>query len=105
MSKGAASIFPQFVWRIVTTTTKSYSRHVTRRLHYKGYVIKPSADRVGVLGQWRLRIAIYTKTDGVIKLQPFIGPTVYAEEDEVEILAVAYGQRIIDEKVLGLKAG
>jgi hypothetical protein len=39
------------------------------------------------------------------KLQPFIGPTVYASEDEVEILSVAYGQRIIDEKLPGLKAG
>ena len=78
---------------------------MTRRFRYRGYVIKSSPERVGVLCQWRLRIDIYTKTDGVIKLQPFIGPTVYAEEDEVEILAIAYGQRIVDEQVLGLKAG
>jgi len=78
---------------------------VTRRVHYKGYVIKSNPGPFAVLGQWRLRIAIYTKTNGIIELQPFIGPTVYASEDEVEILAVAYGQRIIDEKVLGLKAG
>jgi hypothetical protein len=51
-----------------------------------------------------VRIAIYTKTNGIFELQPFIGPTVYASEDEVEILGMAYGQRIIDEKVLGLKA-
>jgi len=48
---------------------------------------------------------IYTKTNGIFKLQPYLSPTVYAREDEVEILALAYGQRIIDEKVLGLKAG
>ena len=78
---------------------------MTRRVHYKGYVIKSNPEPVGDEGQWRLRIAIYTKTDGVIKLQPFIGPTVYAEEDEVELLAIAYGQRIVDEQVSWMKAG
>ena len=78
---------------------------MARRVHYKGYIIKCNPEPVAVSGQWRLRIAIYTETNGIIELQPFIGPTVYASEDEVEILAVAYGQRIIDEKVLGLKAG
>jgi hypothetical protein len=78
---------------------------VARRFHYKGYVIKSNPEPVAVSGQWRLRIAIYTKTNGIFQLQPFIGPTVYASEEEVEILGIAYGQRIIDEKVLGLKAG
>jgi hypothetical protein len=78
---------------------------VARRVRYRGYVIKSSPEPVGVAGQWRLRIAIYTEADGVIKLQAFTGPTVYAGEDEVEILAIAYGQRIIDEQVPGLKAG
>ena len=39
------------------------------------------------------------------KLQPYIGSTVNASGDEGEILTIAYGQRIIDEKALGLKAG
>jgi hypothetical protein len=78
---------------------------VARRFHYRGYVIKCYPEPVAALsGQWRLRIAIYTKTNGIFELQPFAGPTVYASEDEVEILCVAYGQHIIDEKVLGLKA-
>ena len=78
---------------------------MTRRVHYKGYVIKSNPERVGVDGQWRLQLAIYTRTDGVINLQPFIGPTVYAEEDEVELLAIAYGQRIVDEQVSWRKIG
>ena len=78
---------------------------MTRRVHYKGYIIRCNPEPVAVSGQWRLRIAIYTETNGIIELQPFIGPTVYASEDEVEILGIAYGQRIIDEKVPGLKAG
>jgi hypothetical protein len=78
---------------------------VARRVHYKGYVINCNPEPVALSGQWRLRIAIYTKTNGIFKLQPFIGPTVYASEDEVEILGIAYGQRIIDEKVPELKAG
>ena len=77
---------------------------MARRVHYKGYIIKCNPEPVAVSGQWRLRIAIYTKTNGIFELQPFVGPTVYASEDEVEILCMAYGQRIIDEKVLGLKA-
>ena len=78
---------------------------MARRVHYKGYVIKCNPEPIAtVSGQWRLQIAIYTKTNGIIELQPFVGPTVYASEDEVEILAVAYGQRIIDEKA-ELKAG
>ena len=68
------------------------------RVHYKGYVIKCNPEPVGAAGQWRLRIAIYTKTNGVFELQPFIGPTVYASEDEAEILGIAYGQRIVDAK-------
>jgi hypothetical protein len=78
---------------------------VARRFHYRGYIIKCYPQPVSVSGQWRLRIAIYTKTNGIFKLQPFAGPTVYASEDEVEILGIAYGQRIIDEKVPELKAG
>jgi hypothetical protein len=77
---------------------------VARRFHYRDYVIKCSPERVAISGQWRLGIAIYTKTNGIFELQSFVGPTVYASEDEVEILCMAYGQRIIDEKVLGLKA-
>ena len=78
---------------------------MTRRFHYKGYVIKCNPEAIAaVSGQWRLRVAIYTKTNGIFELQPFVGPTVYASEDEVEILGIAYGQRIIDEKVPGVKA-
>jgi hypothetical protein len=58
---------------------------------------------MAISGQWRLRIAIYTKTNGIFELQPFVGPTVYASENEVEILSIRYGQRIIDEKVLGMR--
>ena len=69
------------------------------------FITRANPEPVAVSGQWRPRIAIYTKTNGIFKLQPYLSPTVYAREDEVEILALAYGQRIIDEKVLGLKAG
>jgi hypothetical protein len=39
-----------------------------------------------------------------MELHQFVGPTVNAGEDEVEILSIAYAQRIIDEMMLGLKA-
>jgi hypothetical protein len=78
---------------------------VGRRLHYKGYIIKSNPEPVATSGQWRLRIAIYIKSNDILKLQPFVGPTVYASEDEADIHGIAYGQRIIDEKVPGLKAG
>ena len=36
-------------------------------------------------------------------MQSFSGPTVYETEEEADIHGIAYGQRIIDEKVPGLK--
>lgn len=36
---------------------------------------------------------------------PSQGPTVYDSEAEADIHGIAYGQRIIDEKVPGLKTG
>jgi hypothetical protein len=77
---------------------------VARRVQYKDYVIKSTPDPVGATGQWRLRIAIYSETDGVLNMQPFLGPTLYDSEVEADIHGIAYGQRIIDEKVPGLKA-
>ena len=51
-----------------------------------------------------MRIAIYIKTNGILKMQTFSGPTVYDSQDEADVHGIAYGQRIIDEKVPGLKA-
>jgi len=78
---------------------------VARRLHYKSYIIKSNPEPVVTSGQWRLRIAICTKANGILKMQPFVGPTAYDSEDEADIHGIAYGQRIIDEKIPGLKAG
>ena len=75
-----------------------------RRVPYKDYVINSYPEPVVETGQWRLRIAIYSKTNGVLHMQPFSGPTVYNTEEEADIHGIAYGQRIIDEKVPGLKA-
>jgi len=38
-------------------------------------------------------------------VQPFSGPTVYETEQEADIHGIAYGRRIIDEKVPGVKTG
>jgi hypothetical protein len=78
---------------------------VARRVQYKGYIIKSNPEPVAASGQWRLRIVIYSQTNGILNMQPFSGPTVYENEEEADIHGVAYGQRIIDEKVPGLKAG
>jgi hypothetical protein len=37
-------------------------------------------------------------------MQPVSGPTVFSTKEEADILGVAYGQRIIDEKVPRFKA-
>jgi hypothetical protein len=47
----------------------------------------------------------YSQTNGVLNMQTFSGPTVYNSEEEADVHGIAYGQRIIDEKVPGLKAG
>jgi hypothetical protein len=77
---------------------------VAKQLHYKGYVIKSIPELLIASGQWNLRIAICWKANGILNMQPFSGPTVYATEEEADIQGIACGQRIIDEKV-GLKAG
>ena len=78
---------------------------MARRLHYKGYVIKSTPEPVAASGEWRLRITIYWRASGILNMQPFSGPTTYETEEEADVHGIAYGQRIIDEKVVGLKAG
>ena len=77
---------------------------MARRLHYKGYVIKSTPEPIAASGEWRLRITIYWRTSGMLNMQPFSGPTVYDTEEEADIHGIAYGQRIIDERVSGLMA-
>jgi hypothetical protein len=78
---------------------------VARQVHYKDYVIKSNPEPFAASGQWKLRIAISWKAKGILNMQPFSGPTVYDTEEEADVHGIAYGQRIIDEKVPGLKAG
>ena len=68
-------------------------------------MIKSNPEPVASSGQWRLRIAIYSRSNGILTMQPFSGPTVYDTEEEADTHGLAYGQRIIDEKVPGLTAG
>ena len=75
---------------------------VGRRVQYKNSIIKSTPEPVADSGQWKLRIVIYSRTDGLFNIQPFSGPTVHDTEREADIHGIAYGQRIIDEKVPGL---
>jgi hypothetical protein len=78
---------------------------VGRRVQYRNCIIKSNPEPVAASGEWRLRIAIYSQANGVLNMQSFSGPTVYNSEEEADVHGIAYGQRIIDEKVPGLKAG
>jgi hypothetical protein len=78
---------------------------VGRRIQYKDYIIKSNPEPVAASGQWKLRIVIYSRTDGLLGMQPFSGPTVYETDQEADIHGIAYGQRIIDEKVRGGNVG
>ena len=69
------------------------------------YIIKSNPEPVAASGHWKLGIVIYSRTDGVLSMHPFSGPTVYETEQEADIHGIAYGQRIIDEKMPGLKTG
>jgi hypothetical protein len=77
---------------------------VARQVHYRDYVIKSNPEPLVASGQWKLRIALCWKSGGILNMQPFSGPTVYDNEDEADIHGIAYGQRIIDEKVRGIRA-
>lgn len=78
---------------------------MAKQVHYKGYVIKSTPKPIAASGQWNLRIAICWKANRILNMQPFSGPTTYNTEEEAVIRGIAYDQRIIDEKVPGLKAG
>ena len=80
-----------------------YIQSVARQAQYKGYVIKSTPEPIAASGKWKLRIAICWKANEILNMQPFLGPTVYHTEEEADIHGIAYGQRIIDEKVPGLK--
>jgi len=73
-------------------------------MRYKDHIIKSNPEPVAASGQWKLRIVIYWRTNGLLNMQSFSGPTVYETEQEADIHGIAYGQRIIDEKVPGVKA-
>ena len=75
-----------------------------KRILYKDCVIRCNPEPVAESGQWKLRLAIHWKIDGVLHMQPVSGPTVFSTEEEADILGIAYGQRIIDRKVPGLKS-
>ena len=67
--------------------------------------MRSTPDPVIASRQWKLGIAIYWKANAILNLQPFSGPTTYHSEEEADIHGFAYGQRIIDEMMSGLKAG
>jgi hypothetical protein len=74
-----------------------------------GFTIKDTSlsrllSQLAASGQWRLRIAIAWKANGMLIMQPFSGPTVYNSEEEADLQGIAFAQRIIDVKA-GLKAG
>ena len=83
----------------MTIGLTTYSQPMARRVHYKGYVIKSTPEPVAASAQWKLRIAIYWKANANLNVQPFSGPMVYYTEVEAAIHGIAYGQRIIDERV------
>lgn len=72
---------------------------MARRVRYKGHVIKSTPEPVAESLQWKLRIAIYWKANAILNVQPFSGPMVYYTEQEADTHGIAYGQRIIDERV------
>jgi hypothetical protein len=76
-----------------------------KRIKYNDYVIISYPELVEGSGQWKLRIAIFRKVNGVLRMEPFSVPHLYNTAQEADIHGIAYGQRIIDEKIPGLKAG
>lgn len=76
---------------------------MAKQVQYKDYTIKSNPEPL-VEGKWKLRIAICWKSDDLLNLQPFSGPTIYESEAEADVHGITYGQRIIDEKMPGLKA-
>ena len=57
------------------------------------------------LGNGSSGFAIFRKVNGVLRMEPFSVPHLYNTAQEADIHGIAYGQRIIDEKIPGLNAG
>ena len=76
-----------------------------RRIKYNNYVIVSYPELVEATAQWKLRIAIFWNVNGILRMEPFSVPSIYNTAEEADIHGIAYGQRIIDEKVPGLKVG
>lgn len=70
-------------------------------IEYKGYSVEsvPHLDTNG--GKWRIHVFISVQQPSGIQTREFSAEALYATELEADIHGIAFGQRIIDGKVVG----
>ena len=78
---------------------------MAKRIRYKHYSIHSVPERVLTSGKWELHITIFWETEGVINMRSFTEAGLYDIEDEADLHGIAFGQRIIDGKIPGLRVG
>jgi len=69
---------------------------------YKNYTIRSNPVYLSDTEQWRLTIAITWERSGGMTSRKFSGPITYSTKQEAANHGIAFGQEIIDGKVLGL---
>jgi hypothetical protein len=72
-----------------------------KTLEYQGYTIQSSPQPPAHGEKWQLRIFISLDHHRGVKTREFSADVLYATEQEADIHGIAFGQRLIDEKVEG----
>jgi hypothetical protein len=72
---------------------------------YKGYTIRPALRLLPDTGLWELSVFISWQVDEEEESRHFSSTGRYATEEEATAQCIAYGQQIIDGKILGSSVG
>lgn len=69
---------------------------------YQGYTIKSFPQQNLKSAQWTINLEIFWEEHGVTTVRSFTAETHYVTEEDADLHGIAYGQRIIDGKVVGV---
>lgn len=72
-----------------------------KTVDYKGYSIESVPSHEETWDKWRVHVLISVQQPSGIQTREFSADALYATEAETDIHGIAFGQRIIDGKVIG----
>lgn len=72
-----------------------------KTVEYQGYTIQSTPHYETESKQWRLCIVVFVEDFLGVQRREFPSEVLYATEQEADIHGIAFGQRLIDGKVIG----